>query len=114
MWKDFHVKEGHAELAGMNSLGSDPSYQLVAASNFALWPRLQLTVNARAVDELDRNPEIGSYVEAGGRLAWLATETLELYIAGRNLLNRRHAESFDPDQAQLAERSVYAGARVRF
>ena len=47
---------------------------------------------------------------SAGRL----TEHVELFVAGNNLLHRTHAESNDPGRAQLAERSVYAGARLRF
>ena len=42
-------------------------------------PKLQLTINARAVDEIDTVPAIHSYVDAGGRLAYQATDQLELY-----------------------------------
>ena len=114
VWKDFEVREGHVDLADKASLGADPNYQVTANSHFELAPGLQLTINARGVDELDRGLDVDSYVEAGGRLGYQLSETLEIYVAGRNLLHRTHAENNDPDQAQLAKRSLYAGARVRF
>lgn len=114
MWKDFHVEDGHVDIAQMASLGFDPDYQLIGASHFQVAPKLQLTINARAVAGLDRAPAVGSYIEAGGRIAYRLSDTLELYVAGRDLLHATHAENGDPDQAQLAKRSIYAGTRVRF
>ena len=112
--KDFEVKEGRTDLAALTSTGSDPSWQLIASSDFDIAPRLHLTLNARAVDGLDLTPQIDSYAEAGGRLAYYLTDELELFVAGRNLLHKTHAENGDPDQSQLARRSIYGGARVRF
>ena len=64
--------------------------------------------------EIEQDPEIGSYVEAGGQLAYQLDEDVELFVAGRNLIHRTHVESNDPQAGQLAKRSIYAGARARF
>ena len=114
LWKDVGPKEGVIDLAPRNSLGVDPSYKVAARSFFDLAPKWQLTLHARAVDGLERDPEIDSYIEAGGQLAFQATDILELFVAGNNLLHKTHAENNDANQGQLAKRSVHAGARVRF
>jgi iron complex outermembrane receptor protein len=114
LWKDLKDKPGRLDLAPRNSLGNDPSWQLTGRSDWDLAPRLQLTLDARAVGRIEMDPEIGSYVEAGGQLAYQATEAIELFVAGRNLLHRTHLESNDPGAAQRAKRTVYAGARARF
>jgi iron complex outermembrane receptor protein len=114
LWKDIETEEDRLDLGPRNSLGNDPSYKLSARSLFELAPTVQLTLHARAVDALERDPEIDSYVEAGGQLAWQATDILELFVAGNNLLHKTHAENNDPSQGQLAKRSVHGGARVRF
>jgi iron complex outermembrane receptor protein len=114
IWKDFHIGDGRVDLQPRNSLGNDPSYKLTAGSDFQITPKLQLTVNARAIDEINTIPAIDSYVDAGGRLAYQLTDQLELYLAGRNLLHRTHAENNDPAAGQLAKRSIDAGVRVRF
>ena len=44
---------------------------------------------------------ISDYVEVDGRLAFTLSDQLELFLAGRNLLRRTHAESGDPCRAQL-------------
>lgn len=114
LWKDLHDKPGHTELIPRNSLGNDPGWQVTGRSDWDLTPRLQLSLDARAVGKIEMAPEIGSYVEAGGQLAYQATPAIELFVAGRNLLHRTHLESNDPTAAQLAKRMVYAGARARF
>ena len=114
LWKDLHQKDGHVDFARRNALGNDPGWQVTGRSDWDLTPRLQLTLNARAVGRIDMDPEIGSYVEAGGQLAFQATDAIELFVAGRNLLHRTHLESNDPSAAQLVKRTLYAGARAHF
>ena len=114
LWKDFDVKPGRVDLAGRDSLGHDPNYQLLGRSRMQLTDRLELNVGVRFVDDLSGDPGLDSYVEADGRLGYRLTENLELYVAGRNLLHQTHAESDDPQRARLIERSVFAGTRIRF
>ena len=111
--KDLDLPEGRTDLARRNALGNDPKWQIRAHSQFDLAPRLELTLNARAVGRIDMDPEIGGYAEVDGRLAYQASEAIELFVAGRNLLHRTHAEHNDPGAAQLARRGIFAGARLR-
>ena len=114
LWKDLHDKPGHTELVPRNSLGNDPNWQLLGKSEFALGKRLQLSIDARAVGRIRQAPRIPGYVEAGGQLSFAASKQIELFVAGRNLLHRTHEESNDPGAAQLARRTITAGARARF
>lgn len=114
LWKQLDDKAGHLDLAPRNSRGNDPNWQIVGRTQIDLSDRLQLTLNGRVVGDIDMNPEIGSYVEAGGQIAYRVTDDIELFAAGRNLLHRTHLESNDPGASQLARRSVYLGARGRF
>lgn len=114
LWKDFRLKPGRVDLAERDSLGHDPNYQLLARSHFDLTDRLELNVGLRLIDDLSGSPGLNSYVEGDARLAYRLTNNLELFVAGRNLLHDTHAERDDPERAQLAERSFYAGTRVRF
>jgi iron complex outermembrane receptor protein len=113
LWKDFHLKEGHQDLIPFNSLGSDPKWQLIARSEFDLAPRLQLNLRGRAVGKIEQEPEIGSYVELGGRLGYRLTDSLELYVSANNLLHRTHQES-NNSLAQLPKRSIVIGTRATF
>lgn len=114
LWKDLHAKQGHVDLAPRNTFGNDPKWQVIGRSYFNLAPRVQLTLNARAVGRIEQNPEIDSYVEAGGQIAYEAAPGMEIFVAGRNLLHKTHEESNDPGAAQLSRRSVTAGVRARF
>jgi iron complex outermembrane receptor protein len=114
IWKNFDVDQGKADIAGRAALGNDPTYQLLARTHLDLTPRLQATLGARLIDEIETAPAIGSYVEADARLAYHVSDNLELYVAGRNLLSRNHDESNDRNQAQVVQRSLFAGTRVRF
>jgi iron complex outermembrane recepter protein len=79
-----------------------------------LTSKLKLTLDLRGIGKLDRSPEVDGYVEAGGQLAYDLDDRIELFVAGRNLLHRTHAENGDPGAAQLARRTIYAGTRLRF
>ena len=114
LWKNFELEPGRIDLTNRDALGHDPEYQVLARSQMNLTDRLELNVGLRWIGEIDAVPGIGDYVEADGRLALRVSENLELYVAGRNLLHRTHAESDDTQRAQLAQRSLYAGTRVRF
>jgi len=114
LWKHFELEPGRTDLAARDSLGHDPNYQLFARSQFDFTERLSLNAGLRWIGEIDANPGVGDYVEADARLAYRLTDNLELYVAGRNLLHRSHAESDDPQRAQLPQRSLYGGARVTF
>jgi iron complex outermembrane receptor protein len=111
--KNFHLKNGAVDLANRASLGSDPDWQAIARTSFTLAKAVQLDLGFRAIDSLE-NPHLPGYSEAEARLGWHVRDSLELYVAGSNLLHRTHAESADTSRAQLSRRSLYAGTRVRF
>lgn len=114
LWKDFKVREGRRDLANLASLGADPDWQLKAGTHVQLSSRLQLTLDGRWIGEIDTARPIPSYVEASGRLGWFVTDDVELFVAGRNLLQETHLESNDRNQGQRAQRSIVAGSRLRF
>jgi iron complex outermembrane recepter protein len=114
LWKEFEIEPGRLDLAGGDSLGHDPDYQLFARSQFDLSERWSANAALRWIGEIDANPGIGDYFEADARIAYRLTDNLELYVAGRNLLHHTHAESDDVKRAQLSQRTLYAGARVAF
>ena len=107
------METGGTDISGAAAFGNDPNYQLTLRSSMTLMPNLVLDAGLRAVDGLE-TPATSAYVEADARLGWMATEHVELFVAGNNLLHRTHAESNDTGRAQLVERSAYAGARLRF
>ena len=117
IWKNFHFKPGQGDLAQRDELGHDPNLQLFARAELNPVDRLRLSVGVRRIGALDDSasePPIGPYVEADANLTYRLTQALELYVAGNNLLHDTHLESNDTSRVKLAQRSVVAGARVRF
>jgi len=112
--KSFHLVDDRTDLEPRNSLGADPHWQVVGSSDMDLSRKLKLTLDVRAVSPLDLPPSVPGYVEAGGRIAYDLNDEVELFVAARNLLHETHEENGDPNSAQLAKRSVYAGTRLRF
>lgn len=111
--KSFRLEPGATDTTGAAALGDDPSYQVLLRSSMNLGESVTLDLGLRAVDGLE-TPAIPAYVEAETRLGWRIGDQLELFVAGSNLFRRTHAESNDPNRAQLAERSVHLGTRLRF
>ena len=94
--------------------GSTPRHQASVRSLLDLPRGVQLDVHFYYVDELERIPDIvtgegiDSYSKLDVRLAWQASEELELSIVGQNLLDRYHVEFGTPEARGQIERSVYA------
>jgi iron complex outermembrane receptor protein len=117
IWKRFHEKPGHADIALRDELGHDPNLQLFARAEVSFTSRLRLDAGLRRIGALDDSasePPIPAYAEADANLSYRLSEALELYVAGNNLLHATHLESNDANRVQRAQRSVYAGTRLRF
>jgi iron complex outermembrane receptor protein len=112
--KNFHLVDDRVDTQPRNSLGADPHWQVVGTSDMDVAPKMKLTLDVRGVGPLDLPPAVPGYVDAGGKLAYALTNNVELFVAGRNLVHRTHAENGDRGASQLAKRSVYAGTRLRF
>lgn len=110
--KKFHAKPGVDDIGAMASLGSDPKHQVQLRSQLDVTDKLSLDAGARAVAAL-HNPHIPSYREADARIAYRASDAIELFVSGQNLLHSHHLESNDADQGQAISRMVLAGARLR-
>jgi hypothetical protein len=93
-------------------VGNDPKWQLTARSEINLVPGLRLVLDGRSVGKIKQAPTINRYTELAGQLSWAVRPQFELFISGRNLLKRRHAENNDFG-AQLPTRSLTVGARTR-
>ncbi len=112
--KHVRMAPGRIDASQGDSLGDDPDFQLLARSDFELGDRLALDVGLRWVGEIDAAPGLPAYAEADARLAYRLSDSVELYVAGENLLHDSHAESNDAQRAQRVARGVYAGTRLRF
>ena len=95
-----------------NGSGDDPGYQIFLRSSADLTDRWLLDLDLRAIDEV--RPDIPSYVELNGRLAWRLTDNVEIALAGRNLLDEAHPESFDEGALLQDRRRVHLGVQWRY
>lgn len=109
--KDLRNSPGASGLLGLEQAGNDPKsrYTLKSSMDFGRW-----TVDGmlRYVGRLP-DPVNPSYTELGARVAWRASDVLELSINGFNLLDSRHAEYAVPTAREI-RRSIYAEARFTF
>lgn len=94
--------------------GSTPRHQASLRSLLDLPGGVQLDAHLRCSSDIRSIPAIvtgegiDGYTELDLRLAWEATEQLEISVLGRNLLDERHVEFGAPHARGEIERSVYA------
>ena len=109
--KDLRPSAGASQLLGTEQAGNDPTSRatLKSTMDFGHW---SIDAMLRYVGKLP-SPESPSYTELGARIAWRASDTLELSVNGSNLLNDTHAEYAVPT-ARAIRRSIYGEVRWTF
>jgi iron complex outermembrane receptor protein len=118
--ENIGVKPGQFDLSkGLNET-ADPKNQFSIRSTLNLPWRVNLDAALRWVDALRINSgstpgTVPSYFEADTRLAWQATQGLELSVAGQNLLHAHHLEYGFPSPTTVQiQRSVYGKIAWRY
>jgi iron complex outermembrane receptor protein len=111
--KDLHLEPGALRIALDQHQGNDPDYQFQLRSSMDLSDSVEWDVGLRKVDSLP-SPAVPSYLSLDTRIGWQVTDSLELSLAGFNLLDDRHPETGFPATRGEVRRTVYAGARLRF
>lgn len=94
-----------------NGLGDDPSYQVFLRSHIQLAQNWALDFNVRGIDEI--TPQIPAYVDLNARLAW-RIGNIEISLAGQNLFDKSHPESFDEGALLETRRNVQLSASVSY
>jgi iron complex outermembrane receptor protein len=109
--KNLRNSPGASGLLGLEQAGNDPQSRamLKSSMDFGRW---SVDATLRYVDKLPA-PLNPSYTELGARLAWQASDDLELSLTGLNLLDSRHTEYAVPTAREI-RRSIYAEARFTF
>ncbi|MFC0254056.1 TonB-dependent receptor plug domain-containing protein [Massilia consociata] len=92
---------------------NDPRSYWTLRSSHDILPGLNADLLLRRVARLPQ-PAVPGYHELDARIAWQVRPDVELALTGRNLLHARHPEFGAADVRQLAERSVFASAALRF
>jgi iron complex outermembrane receptor protein len=107
--KDFQVKSGHIDAAGLSSTGDDPDYQASLRSQMTL-NRFDVDLAVRHVAELP-SPHVDAYTEADARVGWRVNDDMEFAVGGGSLLDDAHMEA---PEDRLARRNLYAELRWGF
>lgn len=109
--KDLRLVPGSSDVFGVAFAGNDPRHKWQLRSRMDLAGGFGMDVWLRRVSSLE-SPPVGAYFEADARVAWQASETLELSLDGQNLLHERHLEFVNPSIAPAyVPRSITFGAR---
>jgi iron complex outermembrane receptor protein len=109
--KRLEFADGASQLLGTAQAGNDPRSRAYLKSAM-VFDRWSIDAMLRRVGRLP-SPESDDYTELSARVAWQASESLELALSGFNLLNKRHHEYALPVAREIP-RSVYAEARWSF
>jgi len=109
--KNLEFSDGASEIVGVRQAGNDPSSRYYIKSSMDL-RRFTVDIMVRKVADLP-DPALSDYSELNARVAWRASERLELAIKGFNLLNETHLEYPDP-AGYAIHRSVMAELRYNY
>jgi iron complex outermembrane receptor protein len=116
----LRVKPGQFDLSNGINETADPKHQFSIRYSLNLPGHVELDSGLRWVDSLLTNngPTAGTvpaYFELNTRVAWHASERLELSLVGQNLLHDHHTEyGFpDPTRAEI-QRSLYGRLAWRY
>jgi iron complex outermembrane recepter protein len=118
--ENIRVKAGQFDLANGLNETADPKHQVSIRSALNLPWHVNLDAAVRWIDALLTNSgqlpgTVPSYFEADTRLAWQATQGLELAVVGQNLLHAHHLEYGYPSPTTVQiERSVYGKIAWRY
>jgi iron complex outermembrane receptor protein len=111
----LHVRPepGSTDTSFGSTESHDPNYYGTLRQSLDLPAHLQCDVGFRYVGHI-LNQSVPAYRELDGRLAWQATRTVEISLAGQNLLHGHHAEFDVPGTRKEAERGVNGKLVWRF
>ena len=111
--ESLRFKAGSSGLGGTQLAGDDPHHQASLRSTVRLADDIAWDADLRYVGALP-NPVVSSYAELDTRLAWTISPTLEISLAGFNLLHAHHLEFSAPPVTNEVQRSFYVETRWRF
>jgi len=109
--KRLRFSEGASTLLGTEQAGNDPRFRAQLKSTM-VFERWSVDAMLRHVAELP-SPANPAYTELSARVAWRASQKLELALSGFNVLDDRHSEYALPTARDIP-RSIYAEARWTF
>ena len=94
-----------------------PHNRIYLQSSWELTESAEFDTILRYVDNAAKT-SVDHYIEMDLRFSWQPTDNLELFVIGRNLLDRGHeemaADRFTGTAITNVEREVFAGAALRY
>ncbi len=111
---DLDPPQGNADFTTEGTVeGSSPAHQAGLVASWNIAPRWLATSQLRYVDELAHG-SVPAYTELDLGLRWQMRPTVDLFLAGQNLLDSRHPEFGElPDRPEVV-RGVYASLTWRW
>jgi iron complex outermembrane receptor protein len=110
---DIRPEPGSTDKTFGSTESHDPDYYGSLRQSLDLPARLELDLGFRYVGQIV-NQTVPAYRDIDGRLGWRATPSVEMSIAGQNLVHRHHAEFANPATRREAERGVNGKLVFRF
>jgi iron complex outermembrane receptor protein len=109
-----HIRFGaNGGLGGLDFVANDPNHQASLRSSIDFGDGVTWDATLRYVGAL-HHPAVPDYAELNMRLGWRITPTVEVSVAGSNLLHERHTEFFEDGESDQVPRSVFIDTRWRF
>jgi iron complex outermembrane recepter protein len=109
----FQFLPGAFRGLGLAFVADDPPQQATVQSSMNFGHGITVWADLREVGRLP-HPSVSGYTEADARISWDITKSVQLSLAGYNLLHRQHTEFIEPGQSVQIPRSFFAQTRVRF
>jgi len=111
--EDLKFEPGSSRVLGLAFVANDPGHQATLQSSMNFGHGVVFWSDLREVGALS-HPVVAGYTEGDARLSWDVTNSVQVSLAGYNLLKRQHLEFLEPGQTSEIPRSFYAQTRVRF
>jgi iron complex outermembrane receptor protein len=111
--EDLTFLPGALTAVGLAFVANDPNQQATLHSSMNLGEDVTWDAYLREVASLS-HPQVPGYAELDTRIGWNVTKTLQLSLAGFNLLHAQHMEFLEGGVTTEVPRSVLAQARIRF
>ncbi len=104
---------GSLSAVGLAFVADDPGHQATLHSSMDFGHGVTWDAYLRNVGALS-HPAVPTYTELDTRIGWDITKTVQVSLAGFNLLHAYHMEFLEDGVTTEVPRSVYAQLRIRF
>jgi iron complex outermembrane receptor protein len=111
--KELDIKSDSTDTTSVPGSETDPRYQFSLRSSMNLPHNVELDIALRSIGGLS-STNVPNYSALDARLGWWVTKSVEVSLAGFNLLDSRHPEFGTLSGRSEIERSVYGKVLWKF